>query len=122
MTTTIFREKAREWGLTEKALGKIAGREIRSIFGEKYLEAIKGHCGYGAGIVCDGVFVMTLTAKTKDETPWLPEGFKGWTVYAKITLNAETGEVIERDYQTEDGRQGDKKYTGDEEQEKFTIR
>lgn len=87
--------------LTDEQLAQIAIREIRSIFEPDYLRANRVGSVMAHGMVDDDTYMLFVGIKDSHELPDHKASEKGWTVYADIRINANSGEVISRDYLNE---------------------
>ena len=84
--------------LTEKQLAKIATNAIRDIFGAEYLRNNRTGSILGHGMVDDDTFMVFIGIKDKNDLPKHMANPKGWTVYADVRINANTGDIIHKEY------------------------
>lgn len=87
--------------LAEKQLVKTGVETVRTIFEPEYLRDNRVGTLVGHGMVDDNTFMLFIGIKDKNDLPTHKASEKGWTVYAEIRIDATTGRVISRDYQTE---------------------
>jgi hypothetical protein len=86
--------------LTNRECGILAADKAVELFGREYLKENKenmclARCDFG------DEFMVFFGIKTTTDTPKLKPNKKGWTVYAEIYVNKETGSIYVKDYQTE---------------------
>lgn len=87
--------------LTDKKLAQIAIACIHDIFDVEYLAQNRiGSC-MAHGMIDDDTYVLFLGIKDSKALPNHKASSKGWTVYADVRLNANTGAIKSIDYQLE---------------------
>ena len=75
-----------------------AAKELVRIFGKEYIQENYKKTCFANGIIYDNTYMLFAGIKDSDELPNREATDKGWVVYAKILLNATTGEIIETEY------------------------
>ena len=87
--------------MSEKDLMQIAVGEMKKIFGLQYLrDNFEGTCTF-RGFIFDKIFQLFVGLKTSDDLPDRKADEKGWVVYGLIWLDANTGEVLKKEYAVE---------------------
>lgn len=78
----------------------LAAKKAKELFGAKYLKENKKHMTVATSEQ-NNICYLFLGIKTIHDCPNLTPNRGGWTVYAEIYVNTETGKVLTKDYQTE---------------------
>ena len=80
---------------------RIGIRKIADVFGFEYVKAHRDSA------ICrsinDGYLTMSYLFQDDDDRPDLKPDYLGWTVYATVKVNMETGEATMLDYVLPDG-------------------
>ena len=84
--------------LTTKTLFKKAMAELINLFGKEYLKANYENTCQASGLLNDQTYQLFVGIKDKEDLPERKANEKGWVVYAKILLDATTGNVKETEY------------------------
>lgn len=84
--------------LTTKTLFKKAMAELVNLFGKEYLKANYENTCQASGLLNDQTYQLFVGIKDKEDLPKREANEKGWVVYAKILLDAATGNVREIEY------------------------
>ena len=87
--------------LKEYELANIGTRRIKAIFGQSYLNANRAHAVTAYGFSSKDEYLAFVALKDKRDLPNHPASAKGWTVYAEIRIDAETGKIKREDYKKE---------------------
>lgn len=84
--------------LTTKELFKIATNELIKLFGKEYLKANFENTCQSSGMIGKETFFFFVGIKDSKDLPNRKANDKGWVVYAKILVDAVTGDIKEKDY------------------------
>ena len=84
--------------LATKTLFKKAMAELIKLFGKEYLKANYENTCQSSGMVGADTYQLFVGIKDSDDLPDRDATDKGWVVYAKILLDATTGNVKETEY------------------------
>lgn len=76
-------------------------KELRKVFGDKYLKDNYKNTTFACGMVDDKTYQFFTGFKTTDDLPEKEGNDHGWVSYARFNLDAMTGNVVFRDYATE---------------------
>ena len=80
---------------------KLAVREMKKIFGVQYLRDNIEDTWIATGIIFEKIFQLFVGLKTSDDLPDRKANDKGWVVYGLIWLDANTGEILKKEYAVE---------------------
>lgn len=84
--------------LTTKELFKIATNELIKLFGKEYLKANFENTCQSSGMIGKETFFFFVGIKDSKDLPNRKANDKGWVVYAKILVDAVTGDIKQKDY------------------------
>lgn len=87
--------------LAEDFLYNRAMGAVEYLFGLEYLNENRDEICLSYGIVQDNKFLLFVGIKTSDDYPNREATPDGWVVYARIYLDAETGEYVSSEYTLE---------------------
>lgn len=84
--------------LSTKELTKNACGELAKVFGKEYLRKNYENTLEGHGLIGDSTFMMFVGLKSKEDLPDREANDKGWVVYGKVLLDANTGKMKNIEY------------------------
>ena len=84
--------------LTTSELFKIAMSELISLFGKEYLKTNYENTCQASGMLNNQTYQLFVGIKDKKDLPERKANDKGWVVYAKILLDATTGNLEDIEY------------------------
>lgn len=87
--------------LTEKELMRKATDELIRVFGKKYLQDNYSNTCLAYGMVADDTYQLFIGIKGYDDLPHRKANAKGWVVYGKALIDANTGELKSIEYELE---------------------
>ena len=87
--------------LTESELMCRATDELIRVFGRKYLQDNYRNTCKAYGMVADDTYQLFIGIKGSEELPHRKANAKGWVVYGKALIDANTGELKSIEYELE---------------------
>lgn len=84
--------------LDERTLMQTATNELISLFGKEYLKNNYNNTCKAYGMVDDQTFQLFVGIKGSKDLPDRKATDKGWVVYGKILLDANTGKTKNKEY------------------------
>lgn len=87
--------------LDEKALTRIATKELVSIFGKEYLRSNYRNTCRAWGMIADHTYMLFVGIKDSEDLPDREANGHGWVVYGKVLVDALTGEIKSTEYSLE---------------------
>ena len=84
--------------LTTRELFKKAMSELVSLFGKEYLQTNYENTCQASGMLNNQTYQLFVGIKDKKDLPERKANDKGWVVYAKILLDATTGNLKDIEY------------------------
>ena len=79
-------------------LFKLAVEELRRLFGDAYLKENLNNTTFSRGMASDDTYFFFVGFKTTEDLPEHQGNDHGWVSYARLLLDAATGEIIEKEY------------------------
>ena len=84
--------------LTTKELFNKAMEELIGLFGKEYLKANFENTCQSSGMIGENTYFFFVGLKDSKDLPNRKANDKGWVVYAKILVDAITGDIKEKDF------------------------